>query len=105
MSPEDKLLWDERDRRYTERFQAQQTAIDKSDAVQAAYKASQNEWRGTLTDRDANFARKDTVDELKSRMDRSEGRSGGYGSLGLTANNILLAILAIATVVIALKHW
>lgn len=102
MSPEDKALWDERDKRYTEHFDSLQMAVDKAEEAQRQRNQAQNEWREAMNDKDATFARKETVEALVSRMDRSEGRSGGIGSVGLTINNFIMAILALATIVVVI---
>lgn len=41
---------DERDRRYEERFQSQESALGKAESALREYKASANEFRGSLDD-------------------------------------------------------
>ncbi len=53
-----KSLMDERDIRYSERFEAQQQAIKVSEANAEKWRASANEWRDAMNDRERNFVRK-----------------------------------------------
>jgi len=88
-----RALMDERDKRYTERdearqkaveaalrasdlqtrtiHEASQKAIEKADADSDKWMANANEWRGTLQDRDTRFALKEAV-EAEARALRSE---------------------------------
>jgi hypothetical protein len=94
-------LMDERDRRYEQRFLAQQSALEaarttQNAALQAAlaekdkrdeqrfatneqWRAASNEWRGTLSDRDSRFVTKEeyepTIKSLVEKIASAEGRA------------------------------
>ena len=92
-------LMAEADKRNEQRFLAQQKAVQdamvaQEKAVTAAlaaaekavavaernaeqWRAGANEWRGSMTDRERNFASQGDLKALKERMDRNEG--GGKG--------------------------
>lgn len=121
-------LIDERDRQYAQRFEAQalavsaalaaqekfaaaqaasaKEAIEKAEMNTDAWKASANEWRGAMGDRERNFVHRSEKEALEkelaaltSRLDRIDGRSGGlnagWGYL-LGAISLISALLAIA---------
>lgn len=94
-------LMDERDKRYEQRFAAQQAALEaaritQTAALQAAlaekdkrdeqrfatneqWRAASNEWRGTLSDRDSRFVTKEeyepTIKSLSEKITSAEGRA------------------------------
>lgn len=95
-------LSQERDQRYEQRFQAQESAT-------AYMRQVTNEFRGQLADQQATFitrtealsrdqANADKTDALAARADRTEGRSGGLnsgwgylvGAIGLAATIIMI---------------
>jgi len=45
----------ERDRRYEQRFQAQEQAISVAEAAAERWRLNANEWRSAMTDRERNF--------------------------------------------------
>lgn len=51
-------LMDERDKRYTERFDAQQKAIGVAEEQAEKWRANANEWRTAMNDRERNFLSK-----------------------------------------------
>lgn len=53
-----KELMDERDRRYEQRFNAQEEAVKVYKETSDKWQASANEWRGAMTDRERNFLSK-----------------------------------------------
>jgi hypothetical protein len=74
----------ERDKRYAERFAAQEAAT-------AYMRQITNEFRGQLSDQQATFITRtetlaraqsnaDKIDSLATRLDRTEGRSGGLNA-------------------------
>jgi hypothetical protein len=78
--------------RNEQRFLAQEKAVnaalaaaETSKAVaatyEAAWKAGANEWRGSMSDRERDFARKTDLDALKERIDRQEGSGKGMRDL------------------------
>jgi Flp pilus assembly protein TadB len=113
----------ESDRRYNERFAAQEKAVvaalaAAAEAVaKAEYNAERwrnnaNEWRAAMTDRERNFMSRDQADamfdavekqlgDLKRSRDTSEGRIGGISAgWGYLAGLVGLAA-AVVTVVLA----
>lgn len=92
-------LIDAADKRYEDKFAASDKAVlsalaAQEKAVNAALAAAEkavavaernaeewrkgaNEWRGSMTDREQNFAKKPELDALKERIDRSEGSGKG----------------------------
>lgn len=77
-------LAEERDKRYDQRFKAQESATIYMRQVT-------NEFRGQLSDQQATFitrtetlaraqANADKIDAINTRLDRTEGRSGGLNS-------------------------
>lgn len=105
------------DKRYEDKFTGQDKAVlsalaAQEKAVNAALAAAEkavavaernaeewrkgaNEWRGSMTDREQNFAKKPELDALKERIDRSEGSGKGMKDLwGWIAAVISLGILA-----------
>lgn len=92
----------ESDRRYSQRFDAQEKAVREAllaaeRAVQVAeanaekWRMNSNEWRGAMNDRERNLmprieaeraiaANSEKIDALATRLDRTEGRSGGLHS-------------------------
>jgi hypothetical protein len=94
-------LMDERDKRYEQRFLAQQSALEaarvtQTSALQAAlaekdkrdeqrfatneqWRAASNEWRGTLSDRDSRFVTKEeyepTIKSLVEKIASAEARA------------------------------
>jgi hypothetical protein len=91
------------DKRYEDKFAASDKAVlsalaAQEKAVNAALAAAEkavavaernaeewrkgaNEWRGSMTDREANFAKKPELDALKERIDRTEGSGKGMEKL------------------------
>lgn len=74
----------ERDKRYEQRFQAQEAATTYMRQIT-------NEFRGQLADQQATFitrsetlaraqANADKIDALATRLDKTEGRSGGFNA-------------------------
>ena len=79
----------ESDRRYEQRFEDQKEAIVKAEEATERRFEGVNEFRQTLSDQAATFVSRtevlqqyrainDKVDLVTSRMDRLDGRSGGY---------------------------
>lgn len=76
----------ERDLRYKDRFDAQESALLKYDANAEKWRAASNEWRQAMTDREARFATRDemsskfdvvnvAIDSLKETRSEHQGRS------------------------------
>lgn len=84
-------------RDYTEaEFKAVREAVDKVEKTNELYRASQNEWRGTINDQANTFARSETVEFLKAeladvkhKLGNFQGRVVGFGLVW----TILLIIL------------
>ena len=53
-----RALMDERDKRYMERFIAQEKAIEVAQATAKDYRSAANEWREAMKDRESQFVRK-----------------------------------------------
>lgn len=81
-----KDLMAERDLRYKDRFEAQESALLKYDANAEKWRAASNEWRAAMTDREQNFAGRLEMDSkfeavkveigsLKDTRNRQQGRS------------------------------
>lgn len=90
---------------------AAQLAIDKAESNTKDWKASSNEWRGAMTDREHTFISRNEhdlaisglekqIDELKQDRDRQAGRSGGLtagwgylvAAIGLAATVVMVVI-------------
>jgi len=128
-------LVNERDARYTERAaassaaidaalkaqerlansvnEASQKAIDKADINAEKWRANANEWRGAMTDREGEFARKPEVDAMFSsirleiqslRESRAEGVGGRHNRDDSRAN-IALIISLVGVVVVLISHF
>ncbi len=70
----------ERDKRYQQRFDAQEkalgaallnaaTAVDKAETTNTAWRQNQNEWRGALSDRDRLFIPRQEFDAKVEALD------------------------------------
>ncbi len=99
----------ERMRRYDERISAQQVAAEKADEVLQRWQESANEWRGALSDNNANLLgrteyeakhqslleRMDSIskiiDGINGRLAILEGRSSGIGS----SLNVIIAVVSL----------
>lgn len=100
-------LMDERDRRYEQRFAAQEKAIGTAQTVIDSRLIAMNEWRQTVTDilsrsmpRPEVEQRVEAVSEkieaLASRIDKTEGRGMGQSALwGWIVGGISTGILVI----------
>lgn len=100
----------ESDRRYEQRFEAQEQANEKFESENRAWREQANEWRGAMTDRERDFlsrreaeqqfyALNEKVDAQGSRLDRTEGRGIGLNAgwvYLLGAASFVAAIVAIA---------
>ncbi len=82
-------LFDEHDKRYEQRFLAQQQsltdalkssnlAVDKAENIAEKWRANANEWRAAMTDKDKNFLTKDVA--------------RGYFLLGIMAAGLMVAL-------------
>lgn len=108
-------LLDANDKRYEERFKAQEKAVKdalaaQEKAVTAALAASEkavsvaetnaekwranaNEWRAAMTDRELKFVSSTEYELLKERMDKQEGSSKGMRDLwGWIFGGVMLAV-------------
>lgn len=56
-----KDLMDERDKRYTERHEAQKLAIQVAEENAEKWRANANEWRTAMSDKDRNFVTKSAM--------------------------------------------
>jgi len=83
-------LFEEHDKRYDQRFSAQQEslkdalasasrAVDKAEAIAEKWRENANEWRATMTDKDKNFLTKDVAK--------------GYFVSGLMAAGVMIALV------------
>lgn len=98
-------LLDERDRRYTERFTAQQEALRTAlDATERRFQGV-NEFRATLSDQAATFATRDQVDALReivsalsARVDRAEGGRAGIS----TGWAVLIGVVSVGALIVGL---
>jgi hypothetical protein len=106
------------DKRYEDKFAASDKAVlsalaAQEKAVNAALAAAEkavavaernaeewrkgaNEWRGSMTDREANFAKKTEMDALKERLDRSEGSGTGMRDMYGWIFGAVMLLLAVA---------
>lgn len=113
-------MFEQRDLRYQQRFDAQISAIDAAllavkEAVRKAEIANErrfesvNEFRQTLSDQATSFVSRAEFDavriaadarlrEVTTRMDKAEGKSGGYSSIYGWA---IAAVGLIVTIIIA----
>lgn len=112
----------ESDRRYEQRFEAQEKAVtaalasaalavDRAEVNAERWRNNANEWRAAMTDREKNFMSRDQADsqfdalekqitDLKRSRDASEGRMGGIsagwgylvGAIGLAAALVAIFI-------------
>jgi hypothetical protein len=96
-------LWDEREKRYEQRFQAQETAVLKAEQAFEERLKNTNEWRAAMNDRDQRMMTRaevealfksvdgksdgrflmntEKIDDAKARITRIEGRTGGISAL------------------------
>jgi hypothetical protein len=100
--------------RYEQRFAAQehatraalasaQLAVDKAEVNNEKWRGQANEWRGTMDDREKNFARRESleavekkVDELESLRDIASGKASQNSVIGayvLSAIGLLVIII------------
>lgn len=129
----DELLRTERDRRYEDRYQAQQKALDHAQVEVKEWRAASNEWRATLSDLTARLPSRAEVDaamagltkELARQADelseqrtliaantargagaddsRAERRLSVAGTVGLVG--VILAAMAVCTgLIVAVVH-
>ena len=63
-----KALMDERDKRYQQRFESSQKAIDETKAENLTRFSNTNEWRDALKDREADFARKSELNPVNEQL-------------------------------------
>ena len=114
-----KAIMDERDRRYEEKFIAQEKATsialeeaekakDKADKEVVKWQAGANEWRGAMTDREKAFVQliqfqtlealvKTIQDDLK---DSKSKRQGAFALWGAIVSSVFLAIAIITLIVL-----
>jgi hypothetical protein len=120
------LLNEERDKRYTERARAQDTAvatalstsgeaINKAEKNTREWQVSANEWRGSMNDREAKFLAKEEaalmvgalnerVRKLESLTNMTQGRSQGMSALGIAVYFAASGLMSIAAVLISIIH-
>lgn len=118
---------DELDRRYQQRFIAQEQAVQAAltsakDAVHKAEMASEkrfegvNEFRATLSDQASTFISRTEVDQrmkgidekvdiIMGRMDRLEGRSGGMDASFVKLVSMVAMAGAIIAIITAIIKW
>lgn len=102
-----KTLLNERDKRYEQRFRAQQEAIAKAERATELRFAGVNEFRQALSDQAEEFASQESLDTLRDRVDKLEkivnlGEGRDSGSKGLwndARSNIALIISLIGGLV------
>lgn len=112
----------EGDRRYEQRFEAQEKAVtaaltsaalavERAEINAEKWRANANEWRAAMTDREKQFMSRDQADSKFDALDKriagleksrssSEGRSGGLnagwgylvGAIGLAATVIAIVV-------------
>ena len=112
------------DTRYEQRFLAQEKAVREAlaaqeKAVTAALTAAEkavavaernaeewrkgaNEWRGSMTDREQNFASRPEMASLKERIDKAEGSGRGMKDTWGWIIAAIAVIAAVAAVAVAL---
>jgi hypothetical protein len=108
-------IYDERDLRYQQRFDAQTKAVEAAllAAKEAVIKAELamekrfdgvNEFRETLSDQAAQFVTLAQFTELKERVDRSEGRSSGLNAGWGILLGAAALIGTVTTIILALSR-
>lgn len=98
-------LLEERDRRYSQRFDAQQEALRTAlDATERRFQGV-NEFRATLSDQASTFATRDQLDTLRqvvgalnNRIERAEGGRAGLS----TGWAVLIGVVTVSAVIIGL---
>jgi hypothetical protein len=109
-------LLNERDKRYEQRFRAQQEAISKTEKASELRFQSVNEFRNTLADQAKSFASSEALNNLRDRVDKLENILSalkGEDSGGLSLKNesranisILIAVMsAIIGIVVFLMRF
>ena len=107
-------MMDERDRRYAERFAAQEKAVNVALEQTKTRFENVNEWRGTVTDllnnamprpeaENRSVVNNEKIGQLSSRVDRIEARSGGQSSMWtyvLGAIGVVLTLLSIGNLIL-----
>lgn len=101
-------LMDAESRRVDERFTSQQRAIEEVASRTAADKASANEWRGAMVDRESRFvtveahaALVEKVNDQGSRQVADAGRSAGVKIALAALVTIVTLLAAVAGVILA----
>lgn len=96
----------ERDRRYEQRFAAQEEALRRSDKYLDEYKAQANEWRGQSKDRENNFVNKNTFDEWTKSVQNSinmlntiGGENKGRKDAQGTSTSLIISLVAVLTAI------
>jgi len=74
----------ERDKRYEQRFQAQEQALNVAEAAAERWRLNANEWRAAMTDRERNF------------FSRGMGYVVGAVSVFGTLTGIIAAVVALS---------
>jgi hypothetical protein len=85
-------LMNERDKRYEQRFQAQEKAISKTEADSGTKSANTNEWRQAMQDRETTLAKKVELVPMNEQLRKCITTPGAFAM-----------IAAIGTVVFVLK--
>jgi hypothetical protein len=96
-------------------LQSSDKAIDKAEANAEKWRASANEWRGAMSDRDRELPSRREVDtamdglserlriveqRVEKAKDHSEGKSAGVGLIGaVVVGSVTVAVLVISAVV------
>ena len=108
-----KELLAERDLRYTQRFEAQESAVKAAlsstgilaDVIEkntVSWKKNANEWRDTVNDIIKLCATQADHDLLKARIDKMDGSSNGKKDL---TGWIVAGITTIIAIIEAIKAW
>lgn len=98
-------LLDERARQVELALASAEKATDKAQEAQSRVNATQNEFRGALTDQNKLFASRESMDRILDRVSALEaGAAGGLGRAGgaSSAQDLLLSVLPILIAGIAL---
>jgi hypothetical protein len=91
-------LMEERDKRYEQRFQASQKAIDEARERLDLKLAGQNEWRDAMDDKDKTYATKVDLAPINEQLRKCLTKSDAFAMISVVAAviGVLLEVLNFA---------
>lgn len=90
-------VFSERDQRYTARFAASQTAVDKSEREMEGWKHTTNEWRGAMQDKDKLLMARP---EITSELNALRTSIGTLRNLSLSAILVSCSVITVILLIV-----